>query len=384
MASNWKKIGVSVVALSLGIAGTMSVVASGKEDTQEKAEIATPAIAVQSMAAERYRVRLTGFGEVTPIETTRLSARVSGELVQWSENFIDGGFVRKGDILFTIDKVAYEAAVLQADANLIAAQARLVEEKARVEVAKKQALGLPIEKITDLYLRKPQLMSAQAAVKSSMSALKLAQRDLDNCTVVAPFDAVVAERQLGLGQMLLAGTPVATLHNIERAQVIFPVANFDRAFLPETVSGVNVNINYTADPSHNVSASLARDLGVVDNGTRMLNLVAEITDPYGIQKDKKPLYFGTYVTLGYDGKLLDSVFKLPQDVIKNSRVWVVENDKLYSKEVSVLRQEGEFYIVSAELVDGTQIAMSVPDYPQEGMSVQVISKFDTAAIKLGE
>lgn len=384
METNGKRTGVAFIMIAASVIGTWLVFATTAEEVVKVEEKILPAISVQTLEVEKYAVSLTGFGEVNPLESTQLAAQVSGAVTHWSPEFVDGGYVRKGEVLFTIDDTAYEAAVMQAEANMLAAEARLIEERARAEVAKTEAKLLTKEKVTDLYLRKPQVMSAEAALKSAQSALKLANRDLNNCKVKAPFDAVIAQRQLGLGQMLMAGSPVATLHNIEKAQIVFPVANFDRSFLPTTLSGMNAKLSYAAKADHIVDATLVRDIGVVDNNTRMLNLVAEVSDPYGLNSQQQPLYFGTYVTVSYQGITLDNVYKLPQEMVQNNRVWTVEYDKLYARDVKVLREEGAFFIIQADLTEGTQLAVSVPDYPQNGMSVQIVDTFNTAQVSIGE
>ncbi len=67
-------------------------------------------------------------------------------------------------------------------------------------------------------------------MKSAQAALKRANRDLENCRVVAPYDALVVERDVGVGQFVTSGSRVATLNNIEVAEVHVPIAGFDSAF----------------------------------------------------------------------------------------------------------------------------------------------------------
>lgn len=174
-----------------------------------------------------------------PFEVTRLSAQVSGEVTSWHANFVSGGIVKRGEVLFTIESDNYEAAVLQAEAALASAQATLIEERAKAKVAEKQASKLSDKQVSDLYLRKPQLLSAEAQVKSAQAALKRAKRDLQNCKVIAPYDALVVSRNLGVGQFISAGSEVAVLNNIEAGEIHLPIAGFDSAFLPEKLSDLN-------------------------------------------------------------------------------------------------------------------------------------------------
>eukprot|EP00581_Thalassiosira_minuscula_P037650 CAMPEP_0184456798 /NCGR_PEP_ID=MMETSP0740-20130409/28016_1 /TAXON_ID=385413 /ORGANISM="Thalassiosira miniscula, Strain CCMP1093" /LENGTH=51 /DNA_ID=CAMNT_0026829027 /DNA_START=18 /DNA_END=169 /DNA_ORIENTATION=+ len=47
-----------------------------------------------------------------------LSAQVSGEVVSWNPKFVAGGLVKRGEVLFSVEKDTYEAALWQAEAEL--------------------------------------------------------------------------------------------------------------------------------------------------------------------------------------------------------------------------------------------------------------------------
>jgi len=223
------------VALALGVAGFVAINAIAKESDKKEVIDTRPTVQVEAVSANNHQVIINSYGEVQPLENTQLSAQVSGEVVSWHPSVVAGGIVGRGETLFTIEKDNYEAAVLQAEAELARAQAMLIEEQAQAKVAEDEAKRFPNKARTDLFLRKPQVLSAQAAVKSAQAALKRAQRDLDNCEVSAPYDALVVSRNVGVGQFVTMGAQVAELNNIETAEVIIPIAGFDSVFLPERV-----------------------------------------------------------------------------------------------------------------------------------------------------
>jgi multidrug efflux system membrane fusion protein len=225
MNKKWFKGIFPLVILAIGFGGMSAIKASGEDDEDNKPVDTRPTVNVEAAIAEDYQVRITSFGEVRPLESTMISAQVSGEVLTWHPNFVPGGLVLRGDTLFTIELDTYEAALLQAEADLSLAKANLIEEKANADVAKREANG---RKVSDLYLRKPQLLGAQASVKSAQARLKIAQRDLDNCAIKAPYDALVVSRDLGVGQYVNQGSQVGELYNIESAEVSFPIAGFDK------------------------------------------------------------------------------------------------------------------------------------------------------------
>lgn len=372
MKSKWKKRTLPFAVLALGILGMKAIEATGPKPDDEKAIDTRPTVSIEALAAQDYQVVITAYGEVAPLESTNLAAQVAGEVVSWHPSFVPGGLIKRGDVMFSIERDAYEAAVYSAEATLSQAQATLIEEKARAEVAKEEAKRLPAEKVTDLYLRKPQVLSAEAAVKSAMAQLKIANRDLDNCEVRAPYDALVVSRNLGLGQFVTQGQQVAQINNVEYAEITLPIAGFDTAFLPEKVSGQKASVVSKGVITVRRDAVISRDLGIVDTDTRMSQMVVRVEDPYGFKTGQQQLKFGSYAEVNFVGTTLESVYRLPQELVTNQTVWVVDSDqKLEPRTVAVLREEGEFYLIREGLQNNDRVVTTLPEYPQKGMEVKL-------------
>lgn len=226
------KVGLPILVVGLGFGAMKGVTALGNEESESEAVDTRPTVKVTQLSPVAYPVEIEAFGELSPLESTNLSAQVSGEITSLNPQFLSGGIIKRGEVLFTIEKDAYEAALLQAQANLASAESALIQEKALARVAEREAASLPDAQVTDLYLRKPQILSAEAALKAAQAQLKIAKRDLDNCEVSAPYDALIVSRSVGSGDFVTAGSSAALLYNIEVGEVVFPLARFDQAFLP--------------------------------------------------------------------------------------------------------------------------------------------------------
>ncbi|GAA70945.1 MULTISPECIES: efflux RND transporter periplasmic adaptor subunit [unclassified Pseudoalteromonas] len=360
------------VALALGVVGFFAINAIAKESDKKEVIDTRPTVQVEAVAANDHQVIINSYGEMQPLENTQLSAQVSGEVISWHPNFVAGGVVGRGEILFTIEKDNYEAAVLQAEAELARAQATLIEEQAQAQVAEDEAKRFPNKARTDLFLRKPQVLSAQASVKSAQAALKRAQRDLDNCEVSAPYDALVVSRNVGVGQFVSMGAQVAELNNIETGEVIIPIAGFDSVFLPDRVKGVTATVIKTGLNGFTRQAVIDRDLGIVDNATRMSSLVVRIEDPYGLVNQQPAIKFGTYVQVNFAGTMLNNIYRLPQELVNNQTVWIVNDEQqLEPRKVKVIREEGEYFYISDGLEADDQLVVTLPEYPQKGMAVKI-------------
>jgi RND family efflux transporter MFP subunit len=372
MKKNWIKVGLPILVLALGFGSMQVINASAPKDKEKDVVDTRPTVSVEAAMAEDYQVKITSFGEVRPLESTMLSAQVSGEVLSWHSNFVAGGLVLRGDTLFSIEKDTYEAALLQAEANLSLAEAQLIEEQARADVAEQEAKNLPKSKVSDLYLRKPQLLSAKASVKSATAMLKIAQRDLNNCEIAAPYDALVINRNLGVGQYVNQGTQVAEIYNIETAEVTFPIAGFDHEFLPLGLADKAATVSTNGYNAITRQGKISRDLGIIDSSTRMSQLVVRIEDPYSLKSQFPPLKFGSYVEVSFAGKTLNQIYRLPQDLVTKRIIWVVDDEqKLQPQRVQILREEGEYFLISEGVNNQDKVVTTLPEYPQKGMKVKI-------------
>jgi len=104
----------------------------------------------------------------------------------------------------------------------------------------------------------------------------------------------------------------------------------------------------------------------------MLNVVIRIDDPYGLKSDAPPIKFGSYVEVEIAGKQLENVFKVPQALVNNGKLWLLdEEDKLIAHDVEVVREEGSFFYISSGVEANDRMVKDLPEYPQNGMQVKI-------------
>ncbi len=368
----WMKFALPVGVFLIGFIGMKGIEASATDDASKKEIDTRPGVTIESLSPEDVRVQLTSYGEITPLETTNLAAQVSGEVEGWNPKFVSGGLVRRGEVLFEIEADSYEAALLLAEANLASAQAQLIQEQAQADVAAREAKTMPDARVTDLYLRKPQVMSAQAGVKSAQAQLKIAKRDLENCKVRAPYDALIVSRDISTGDYVTQGSAVAVINNIEYAEVTFPIAGFDKVFLSDATIGSDIAIEVDDVEGATVKGTIHRDTGVIDSDTRMSYFVARIADPYALNSTKPIVKFGSYSTITFEGKTLNDVYRVPQELVTNRLLWTLDDDdKLKSQKVSVIREENGDFLIKGSF-NPKKVVVSLPEYPQNGMAVKII------------
>jgi len=131
------RIMASIVAALTLAAVLMSAACKGKEITKVGADVTVPAVVVFDVPQRTVPIYSEFVGQTRAKETVELRARVEGVLEKIY--FQEGLPVRKGDLLFTIDKRPFEAALQSAKAILAKAESDLAQARQRTDVLKAQA-----------------------------------------------------------------------------------------------------------------------------------------------------------------------------------------------------------------------------------------------------
>ncbi|XYD11566.1 efflux RND transporter periplasmic adaptor subunit [Methylobacterium sp. NMS12] len=146
-------------------------------------------------------------GRFDAIEYVEVRARVTGYLEKI--NFVDGQTVKKGDVLFVIDRRPYKAALEQAQAALASAKAR--QSFSQTDLERAQTLsrsGNISEQVTDQ--RRQASQTAQADVDSAQAALNNAQLNYDFSEVKAPINGRISRRLVTEGNIVSADQTMLT------------------------------------------------------------------------------------------------------------------------------------------------------------------------------
>jgi len=139
------------------------------------------------------------------LSQVNLLAQVQGYVT--GINFKEGTHVRKGQILYELDKRIYEANERQADANLKVAQGNLVQAKQDADrytyLNDNNAVARQLYDHAIIALD-----NAKSQVHAAEEALKTAKANLVYATITAPFDGTIGLSQVKLGDFLNPGTTI--------------------------------------------------------------------------------------------------------------------------------------------------------------------------------
>ncbi|ACL60207.1 efflux RND transporter periplasmic adaptor subunit [Methylobacterium nodulans] len=186
-----------------------------------------PAVVVAKPIVKDVVERDDYTGRFNAVEYVEVRARVTGYLEKI--HFQDGAVVKKGDLLFTIDRRPYKAALDQAQASLASAQARL--NFAQTDLERAQTLsrsGNISEQVTDQ--RRQASLTAQADVDNATAALRQAQLNYDFTEVRSPITGRISQRNVTEGNIVITDqTMLTTIVSLDPIYFSFTVD--ERSFL---------------------------------------------------------------------------------------------------------------------------------------------------------
>lgn len=224
-------------------------------------------------------------------------AEVNGRLL--TQNFESGSYVRKGQVLFTIDPTDYKQAVTEAEASIANAQSQrdfYAKQSAAMERAYKEDAVSQME----LLQSQASLREAEASIKNARASLETARTNLGKCTVKAPISGYITLNAVSVGNYINGGASpqtLATIYDNSEFNAIFSIDDSQYNSLigagnnPNGALYSNMPLSFKNALSHNYTADLYYVAPSVNSSTGSLQLVGTVRNVDNELKD------GMYVTV---------------------------------------------------------------------------------------
>lgn len=320
-------------------------------------------------------------------QDVEIRPQVSGFITKLSVD--EGSVVRKGQTLFLIDPVQYEAAVNIAKAAVDVAKTSVVTAdltaKNKRELAKKNIIS-----DYELQMAENALATSKAQLAQADAQLINAQKNLSFTKVTSPSDGVVGDIPFRVGSLVSPSstTPLTTVSDISEMYVYFSM-NEKQIF--SMIRQGEGTVNNALDKIPAVSLKLA-DGSVYQEKGKVEALISVIDPTTGSARMRATFpNKQNYLRSGASGSVLipvssDSALVIPQKAtfeIQDKKFVYLVNDSavVKSHEIKVLPQnDGQNYVVTGGLKVNDRIVIEgVGTSVRDGMQIKPITPEESAA-----
>ncbi len=299
----------------------------------------------------------------------------------------EGDFVHKGQVLFSIDRVQYEAAVKSAEAAVRVAKTTVSTQELTVK-NKKMLHSQGIISDYDMEMAENELASAQAQLASANAQLVDAKNNLSFCSVTSPSDGVVGTIPYRVGSLVSSTTaePLTTVSNISQMYVYFSMTEKQLLEYTKGTDGVQgalaaippVNLRLVDGSLYDQTGKVTNVSGVIDIATGSVSMRATFDNP---QKILRSGGTGSIVIPVRDSSAIQVPQKATYEIQDKRFVYVVGKDnKVKNTEITVLSQnDGTNYVVTSGLKVGDRIVVEGINTLNDGMAIKPVTEAQAAA-----
>jgi membrane fusion protein (multidrug efflux system) len=320
------------------------------------AAAAPPAVTVAPVTQQNVAPSFTNIGHVIAIQSVKVVPRVTAFIDE--ENVKQGSDVKAGQVLFTLQKEQYEAALQTAQAALASAQAAVVNANLAYErAARLNATGFEAQSNLDSALATRN--EDQANVLSAQANVANAELNLSYCTITAPIDGRVGAVALTKGNLVTTTTgTLITINQLDPIRVEFSVAADSPilAAAQDVAPGQRfaVHLDLPDGKPYDQVGHIAFLDNQVDTSTGTVNVYADFPNP------KAQLLPGAYVNVVTAPAQPKEAMIVPVVAVQtdqnSSFVLIVGPDNKVKQQSIVLGDQiGQNYIVKSGVAVGDKV-----------------------------
>lgn len=337
---------------------------------------------------------VTANGYVVARTKASVSAKTAGRLAYLGVS--EGSFVRQGDVIARLDNADFEAAVVQAKANIASADAAVIEARAdrdqvtndhkRIATIRAQNPGLVSEQDVDQAASRAaqadaRLNAAEARKRSADAALRIAEAVNENTVIRAPFTGTVLRKEAEVGEVVapsvgggLTRGAVVTMADFSTLEVEVDV---NEAYIGRVHSGWPARITLDAYPDTAFRGRVRQVVPTADRQRATVQVKVSIDDhdPRILPEMGAKVDFLAPDSSHNSGPQVVSrpVIRVPATVVKTDSgatvVWIVRDGRLVRRPVQTGPVSGGYLEIRSGLNGGEQLLTGGVDSPTNGMRV---------------
>lgn len=373
---------IHVTAASFGLAALATLSGCGKSSDQaaQMAAMMNQAPTLAVMTVEPSNIELESQYPATIKGKTDIDVRplISGTIT--AVHVDEGAHVAKGQLLFTLDQVPYQAAVSQAEASVNVAKTAV--QTAEISVESNRALRAKnIISEHAMQISENQLAQAKSQLAQAEAGLVNAKKNLSYTLVTAPSAGVVGSIPLRVGALASpSGQPLTTVSDISQVYAYFSLT--ERQILDMTEGGAkSLNAAIAAIPPVELKLAngsiypqkgkVATVSGVIDASTGASTVRALFDNTNGVLRSGST---GSVII----PEMFTDVIVIPQsatgEIQGNKYVMTVDKDNVLHQQVIQVAplQDGKNYVVTEGLTAGDRIVTEgIGTKARDGITINI-------------
>ncbi len=383
-----RRLAFTALILVLGLGGAYVYISGLKAKDETDLAAATeakskepPIVQVITVTAAPATQPLRLPAETKGWYNSLIYGRVSGYLKAWYSDI--GDRVKKNQVLALIDTPELDAQLEAAKEQLKASEAEVTVREADADFAKTtyerwkgSAKGVVSEQ--EREEKKAGSSVATAKVRAAQARVNLDKSNVDRLTymtqfkqVAAPYDGVITERRIDIGDLVTAGstsntTPLFGISQYDRIRVF---ANVPQSAGEDLEVGTPAKIFPANNPSRSYEGKVTRTSELIDPSARTLRVEVDIDNPH------LKLLPGMYLQVEFASKSKSSV-QIPASALvfqsSGPQVAVVLPDNtVHFKDVQIGRDNGNTVEIESGLSEGDRVALNINNQIEDGSKVIV-------------
>lgn len=385
----YKNIVLPLVVLCAGMIISVLLIMTQKSTNIAPIMAKLEYVTVMPVVIDDYQATVVKSGKVTAAKKIILRSEVAGSINKVASYFLPGYLLNEGDLLINIDPQVYEMELRKKQAYLKKSQSEYDIDLGKYNIAQaefKAAKNISGSKIksNDLVLRKPHLKIAEANLVSAKSDLEYAQLMYDKTFIKSPFNAMILSRSVHESSIVNVGSDLAELVSTDQfwIELLVPIEKL-RWFVPNLLDPSKLKLK--ADiimPRDNsiIAGYILKVVRNLDDITKMGKVVVAIDDPLQLKKLKtwrsssmngpapSSLLLGDHVEVNLAGHMINKSVKIKHSAVHNEdSVWLLVDNKLVIRKVSVAYDHSDYYYIDNGLNAGDLVITSNINVPKEGM-----------------
>jgi multidrug efflux system membrane fusion protein len=309
-------------------------------------------VTVASVVQKPMPIDIRVIGTAEPYQTVAVHAQITGELT--SVNFKEGDEVKKGQVLFTLDRRPLDAALKLAEANLVHDEAQAIN--ARAQAARYQDLlrrGIATREQVDQ--NNSNAASLDASVGADRAAIESARVQLAYATIAAPLAGRTGAVQVHAGNLVRANdtTPLVIINQIAPIYATFGVPEAQLPTLKRYMALGSLRVQ-AAPPSADGPSSSGR-ITFVDNAVDQTTGTIRIKGTFG--NEDRRLWPGQFVNVQVTLTTDPAAIVVPSTAVQTGQqgdyVFVVKGDQTVElRTLTVARSAGDETVIKAGVKPG--------------------------------